>query len=59
MSRERALGVASWAARGWLGWSGIEDGSAADLLAFDIDPRSDLDALRTPKRIILRGRVIS
>jgi imidazolonepropionase-like amidohydrolase len=59
MSRERALGAASWLARGWLGWSGIEEGSAADLLAFDVDPRSDLDALRTPKRIILRGRVIS
>jgi imidazolonepropionase-like amidohydrolase len=58
MSRERALGAASWAARGWLGWSGIEDGSAADLVAFDDDPRADLDALRAPKRIILRGRVI-
>jgi imidazolonepropionase-like amidohydrolase len=58
MSRERALGAASWAARGWLGWPGIEDGSAADLLAFDDDPRADLDALRAPKRIILRGRVI-
>src|SRR2546421_8969900 len=58
MSREHALGAASWTARGWLGWSGIEEGSAADLLAFDHDPRSDLDTLRTPKRIILRGRVI-
>lgn len=59
MSRERALAAGSWAARGWLGWSGIEDGSAADLLAFDADPRVDLAVLRTPKRIVLRGRVIS
>jgi imidazolonepropionase-like amidohydrolase len=58
MSREQALGAASWAARGWLGWSGIEDGSAADLLAFDSDPRGNLEILRTPKRILLRGRVI-
>jgi imidazolonepropionase-like amidohydrolase len=59
MSRERALGAASWAARGWLGWSGIEEGAAADLLAFEDDPLVNLDALRTPKRIVLRGRVIS
>jgi imidazolonepropionase-like amidohydrolase len=58
MSAERALGAASWAARGWLGWSGIEEGAAADLLAFTDDPLADLDVLRTPQRIVLRGRVI-
>lgn len=59
LSPERALAAGSWAARGWLGWSGIDEGAAADLLAFDSDPRDNLDALRTPTRIILRGRVIS
>lgn len=58
MSAEQALGAASWSARGWLGWSAIGDGSAADLLAFDSDPRLDLTALRTPKRVVLRGRVV-
>ncbi|HEU5475550.1 MAG TPA: amidohydrolase family protein [Actinophytocola sp.] len=59
LSAERALGAASWAARDWLGWSALDEGSAADLLAVDADPRSALDTLRTPTRIILRGRVIS
>jgi imidazolonepropionase-like amidohydrolase len=58
MSAEQALGAASWDARGWLGWSGIQESSAADVIAYDEDPRADLDALRVPKRMVLRGRVI-
>jgi imidazolonepropionase-like amidohydrolase len=42
-----------------LGWSAVDEGSAADLLAFDDDPRTNLDTLRNPKRIVLRGRVIA
>ena len=55
---ERALGAASWSARSWLGWSALDEGSAADLLAFDSDPRANLETLRHAKRIVLRGRVI-
>ena len=58
MTTENALGAASWDARGWLGWSGIRESSAADIIAYDADPRLDLNALRTPKRVVLRGRVI-
>jgi imidazolonepropionase-like amidohydrolase len=58
LSKERALGAASWSARTWLGWPGLVEGAAADLLAVDEDPRQALTALRDPKRIILRGRVI-
>jgi len=58
MTTEQALGAASWTARGWLGWSGIQESSAADIVAYDTDPRADLEALRSPKRMILRGRVI-
>jgi imidazolonepropionase-like amidohydrolase len=58
MTTENALGAASWDARGWLGWSGIRESSAADIIAYDADPRADLNALRTPKRVVLRGRVI-
>ncbi|HET9139292.1 amidohydrolase family protein [Actinophytocola sp.] len=59
LGAEQALGAASWAARRWLGHSVLDEGSAADLLAFDEDPRTNLDTLRTPSRIILRGRVIT
>ncbi|GAA0518780.1 hypothetical protein GCM10011581_08540 [Saccharopolyspora subtropica] len=58
MSTEQALGAASWEARTWLGWSGLEHGAPADLVCYDTDPRKDLAALRDPKRVILRGAVV-
>ncbi|CRK58634.1 Aminopeptidase YpdF (MP-, MA-, MS-, AP-, NP-specific) [Alloactinosynnema sp. L-07] len=58
MTAEQAIASGSWAARSWLGWSGLDEGTAADLLAFDEDPRLDLEVLRSPKRIMLRGRVV-
>jgi imidazolonepropionase-like amidohydrolase len=58
LDAERALAAGSWAARRWLGHSVLEEGSAADLLAFAEDPRVNIDTLRSPTRIILRGRVI-
>jgi imidazolonepropionase-like amidohydrolase len=59
MSAEQALAAASWSARAWLGWSGLDEGSAADLLAYREDPRENLETLRHPVRIVLRGGVIS
>jgi imidazolonepropionase-like amidohydrolase len=58
MPAENAIGAASWRAREWLGYRGIEEGAAADLIAYDQDPRVDLNALRHPSRVMLRGRVI-
>ena len=58
LSTEDAIGTASWSARAWLGYRGIEEGAAADVIAYAEDPRHDLRALRDPSRIILRGRVI-
>ncbi|TCO56962.1 amidohydrolase family protein [Actinocrispum wychmicini] len=58
MTPEQALAAGSWAARGWLGYSGIEDGSAADIVAYPTDPRHDLGVLRRPSLIMLRGRIV-
>ncbi|GAA2779768.1 amidohydrolase family protein [Saccharopolyspora taberi] len=58
MSTEQAIGAASWSAREWLGWSDLRHGAAADLVCYDDDPRKDLNALRNPRRIVLRGRVV-
>ncbi|TVT51407.1 amidohydrolase family protein [Amycolatopsis rhizosphaerae] len=58
MSREQALGAASWAAREWLGHPGIAEGAPADFLVFDGDPREDLAVLRTPRHIVLRGALV-
>ena len=60
MSRTDAIGAASWAARSWLGVQDpdVVDGAPADLVVYDSDPRLDLDVLRTPVRLILRGAVV-
>jgi len=57
MSAEQAIGAASWAARDWLGFPGIVEGAAADIVVYDDDPRLDLGALRHPSMIMLRGRI--
>lgn len=52
-----ALGAASWRARDWLGFRGIDEGASADFVIFDADPRVDLAAARHPKYVVLRGVV--
>ena len=56
---EAALAAASWSARAWLGLPCIEEGAPADLVVYDADPRADLETLRRPQRMLLRGRVVS
>jgi imidazolonepropionase-like amidohydrolase len=55
---DAALAAASWAARSWLGLPCIEEGAPADVVVYDADPRTDLDSLRRPQRMLLRGRVV-
>ena len=55
---EAALAAASWDARDWLGLPCIEEGALADVVVYDTDPRADLDTLRRPQRMILRGVVV-
>ena len=55
-----AVGAASWTARDWLGFSGqICDGTPADLVFYDEDPVVNTGVLGRPKRIILKGRVVT
>lgn len=53
-----ALGAASWRARAWLGAPEWADGSWADLVVYDADPRTDPAVVAHPSLIILRGRVV-
>lgn len=55
---EAALGAASWVARSWLGRGGLDEGAPADLVVYGADPRKDLEVLRNPIRIVLRGRIV-
>ncbi|MFN8032127.1 MAG: amidohydrolase family protein [Mycobacterium sp.] len=57
MTPTEALGAACWDARRWLGRPGLEDGSSADLLCFQQDPRGGPDILSHPDRVMLRGVV--
>jgi imidazolonepropionase-like amidohydrolase len=58
-SAEYALGAGSWAARSWLGRPAeLVDGAPADLIVLDADPRADLGALRRPRHVVLRGRLV-
>jgi imidazolonepropionase-like amidohydrolase len=57
MTAEQAIGSASWAARDWLGYPSLTEGSAADIVAYQDDPRKNLAALRNPSMIMLRGRI--
>jgi imidazolonepropionase-like amidohydrolase len=55
---EAAVAAGSWAAREWLGLPGIAEGAPADLVVYDDDPRTDLDTLGRPRRMVLRGVVV-
>ena len=60
LSTEEALGAASWRAREWLGLDGhLREGTSADFVVYDSDPREDLAVLRRPTAIVLRGRVVA
>lgn len=56
---EYALGAASWRAREWLGFPGIEEGASADFVVYDADPLADLAVLLRPAAVVLRGRVVA
>jgi imidazolonepropionase-like amidohydrolase len=58
MAAPDAVAAASWEARRWLGLPGLEEGAPADLVVYAADPRADIDVLRDPLRIVLRGRMI-
>ncbi|MFI8998388.1 amidohydrolase family protein [Streptomyces sp. NPDC053542] len=54
-----ALSATAWGARAWLGRPGLEEGAPADLVVYEADPREDVRVLGTPRRVVLRGRVVS
>ena len=60
MPAEQALGAGSWRARAWLGRPDVlAEGSPADLVVFDEDPRVDLTVLSRPTAVVLRGRRVA
>jgi imidazolonepropionase-like amidohydrolase len=58
MTPHDALGAASWGARAFLGFPGLEPGAPADVVVYDEDPRLDFDQLTVPRAVVLRGTVM-
>lgn len=58
MPVDRAVGAASWAARAYFGFPGIEEGAPADLVVFEKDPRRDVAVLERPALVVLDGKVV-
>lgn len=54
-----ALDAATWGARRWLGFAGLEEGDEADLVVYDDDPRGDVGVLARPRQLVLRGRLMT
>ncbi|NLE99068.1 MAG: amidohydrolase family protein [Propionibacterium sp.] len=55
---EFALGAASWRARRWLSADSLGEGASADLIVCSEDPRENIDTLRSPGQLILRGAIL-
>jgi imidazolonepropionase-like amidohydrolase len=58
LSNTDVLAAGSWKAREWLGLTGLAEGAPADFVVYDDDPREDLNALRNPRHIVVRGTVV-
>ncbi|WAU80468.1 amidohydrolase family protein [Streptomyces sp. Qhu-G9] len=53
-----ALSATTWGARAWLGRPGLEEGTQADLVVYEEDPRADVRVLAAPRRVVLNGRIV-
>lgn len=58
LSNIDVLAAGSWKAREWLGLPGLVEGAPADFVIYDADPRLDLEVLRSPQHIVVRGNVV-
>ncbi|MCZ2261760.1 MULTISPECIES: amidohydrolase family protein [unclassified Isoptericola] len=52
------VAMATWRARELLGFGALVEGSSADLVVYPADPREDIEVLRHPTAVVLRGQVV-
>ena len=59
LTNQDALGAASWRAREWLGMNArLDEGAPADFVVYDANPLDDLEVLKHPTVVVLRGRIV-
>ncbi|MBW8171635.1 amidohydrolase family protein [Ornithinimicrobium sp. Arc0846-15] len=59
MTPLEAINTACWSAREWLGRDGLSEGASADFVLYDADPAQDVQVLRAPSSIVLRGHPVA
>ena len=58
LSVTAALAAASTTARSYLGLPSMSEGTPADVVLFDQDPRMNLDALKHPAMVLMGGHIV-
>lgn len=53
------VAAASWRTREYLGFGSVVEGSSADLVVYPADPREDIEVLRHPTAVVLRGELVA
>lgn len=53
------LAAASWEGRSRLGYSSLEEGTVADVVVYESDPRTDMSVLDRPVAVIRAGTLVS
>ncbi|MEK8225070.1 amidohydrolase family protein [Oerskovia sp. M15] len=53
------VAAASWQGREFLGYGALVEGSSADLVVYPEDPRTNIEVLRHPKAVVLRGEIVA
>ncbi|BDZ43950.1 amidohydrolase [Paraoerskovia sediminicola] len=53
------VAAASWESREYLGCGGLVEGASADFVVYPADPREDIEVLRHPSAVVLRGKVVA
>ncbi|WP_418277318.1 amidohydrolase family protein [Isoptericola jiangsuensis] len=53
------VAMATWRARAFLGHGAMVEGSSADFVVYPADPREDVEVLRHPTAVVLRGRIVA
>jgi imidazolonepropionase-like amidohydrolase len=53
------VAMATWRARAFLGQGAMVEGAGADFVVYPADPRLDIEVLRHPTAVVLRGRIVS
>ncbi len=53
------VAAASWRGRAHLGFTSLVEGASADFVVYPADPRRDVEVLRSPTAVVLRGHVVA